>query len=234
MYKALAIIAQTLVLLITLSGCGGGGGGGGGSRGPVASTLSFPLQTGYKALIVNGLTKSFTVTGSCTGSGTHSTSPANTAATFEGVAGLSATTTLTMSLSNCTPASITDTTLDYYDSNYVPLGNSDVAVGYDVWLTPPSMPTSVTVGATGTIGTKTFYTDSTKATGDGKQITTYVIEADTANTAIVNLISNIYDASDTLIATEQDRYRIDAAGTLTPISADILYADGMHLVLTYS
>ena len=39
----------------------------------------------------------------------------------------------------------------------------------------------------------------------------------------------------TLTATEQDRYRIDAAGTLTPVSADVQYSytSTTHLVLTY-
>ena len=43
------------LLLAGLSGCGGGGGGAAAPSGPVASTLSFPLQSGYKAAVVNGL-----------------------------------------------------------------------------------------------------------------------------------------------------------------------------------
>jgi len=64
--------------------------------------------------------------------------------------------------------------------------------------------------------------------------TSYVVEADTATTAIVNLIGKIYTAAGTLSATEQDRYRIAATGALVPVSADILYSTGTHLVFTYN
>lgn len=122
------------------------------------------------------------------------------------------------------------------DSNYVPLGFNSVGVNYGVYLTPPTIPASVTVGLTGIIGTITLYTDSTKAVGNGRQDISYIIEADTSTTAIVNLISKLYNAGSTLIATEQDRFRIAATGALVPISADIQYANGSttHLLLTYN
>lgn len=91
------------------------------------------------------------------------------------------------------------------------------------------------VGNTGTIGTETLYTNSSKTVGDGTSLVSYVVEADTASTAIINLINRRYNAGGTLIATEQDRYRIDAAGNLTPVSADIQYSytSSTHLVLTF-
>lgn len=220
-----------------LAACGGGGGGGTpAATGPVASTSSFPLISGYKALVANGLSKSFTVSGTCTGSGTKSSSAATTAVTFEGVAGFSATSTLTMSLAGtgCTP-SVAQSSTSYVDTNYIPRGFNSVGVNYGVYLTPLAIPTSVSVGGTAILGTETLYTNSTKATGNGRIDQSYVIEADTASTAIVNLIAKIYNASGTLTATEQDRYRIDAVGTLTPTSFDIQYANGStaHLVLTF-
>jgi hypothetical protein len=224
----------TVVLPFLLTACGGGGGSST-PAGPVTSTQSFPLQTGYKSLIANGLTKSFTVSGSCTGSGTKTSAPATTAATFEGVSGLSAVATLTMTLTGCVPSSIAQTATVYFDSNYVQLGLNSVGVNYGVWPTAPAVPASVTVGGTGIIGTMNLYTDSTKATSNGRQDLSYVIEADTASTAIVNLIAKIYNASNVLTATEQDRYRISAVGTLTPVSIDIQYANGntTHLILTF-
>ena len=180
------------LLLVGISGCGGGGAAA--PSGPVSSTLSFPLQSGYKTTVANGLSKSFTISGTCSGTGSRAAAPATMAATFEGVAGFSATSSLTMSFTNCTPASIAQSSTSYWDSNYVPhgfnTGASSVAPNYGVYLTPPSIPTSVTVGGTGIIGTETLYTDSTKATGYGTSAVSYVIEADTSTTAIVNLISN--------------------------------------------
>lgn len=229
-----AVVAS--FLLVGLSGCSGGGGGGSAPAGPVTSTLSFPLQSAYKTLVANGLTKTFTVSGTCSGTGSKTSAPATTAATFEGVAGFSAVGTLTMSLSNCTPASTAQTYTGYFDSNYVPLGMNSVGVNYGVYLTPPTIPTSVTVGGTAIYGTETLYTDSTKATGNGRVDGSYVIEAETSTTAIVNLIGKIYNAAGTLIVTEQDRFRIAATGALTPISSDLQYANGSttHFVLTYN
>ena len=225
-----------LFLAALLSACGGGSDGTSAVQQPAASTASFPLQSGFRALVANGLSKSFTISGTCSGSGNKSTSPANTAATFEGTAGFSATSTLTLSFSNCTPASTATTSTAYVDSNYDPLGFNSVGVNYGVYLTRLVIPTSVTVGATGTLGTQTLYTNSSKTTLNGKMNLSYVIEADTSTTAIVNLISKIYNTSGTLTATEQDRYRITSTGALAPISIDIQAANGStnHLVLTFN
>lgn len=218
-----------------LAACGGGGGGATTPTGPVASSLSFPMQSGYRALVANGLSKSFTISGTCSGSGNKSSSAATTAATFEGVTGFSATSTTTISFTNCTPASTAVTSTAYFDSNYDPRGFSAVGVNYGVYQTPLVIPITVTVGGTGTLGTENLYTDSTKATPNGSIVLSYVVEADSSTTAIVNLIAKIYNASGTLTATEQDRYRITATGALAPTSIDIQYANGStnHLVFTF-
>lgn len=230
-----------MVIFVAISLLGGCSSGGGGSAAitpadPAVSTLSFPLQSAYKTLVADGMTKNFTVSGACSGTGIRTISPATTAAIFEGVAGFSAVESLTMLFTDCTPASVTTTAASYYDSNYVPIGFNSIGINYGVYLTPPTIPTSVAVGGAEVVGTETLYTDSTKATGIGRIDVSYVVEADTATAAIVNLIGKNYNAAGTLIATEQDRYRIAATGALTPISADILYANGSatHLVITYN
>lgn len=221
------------LLLVGLSGCEIGQGV---NSIPVVSTLSFPLQSAYKALVANGVTKSFVVSGSCSGVGTMISTPATTAATFEGVAALSATGIFTATLTNCTPALTASTITDYYDSNYTPRGFYSVGVNYGVYLTPPTIPTSVTVGRSGAIGTATLYSDTTKIVGNGTQVMSYAVEADTTSSAVVNLISKTYNASGTLIVTEQDRYRIATTGALTPVSSDIQYANGSttHWIYTYN
>ena len=193
------------------------------------------MQTGYRTLVANGAANNFTISGTCAGSGSHTIGAANTAATFEGSAALSGASTWTFTFTNCTPSSSAVTSTAYYDSNYVPRGFSSVGVNYGVYLTAPTIPSTVMVGNTGTIGTQTLYTNSTKTVGNGTTVVSYVVEADTANTAIVNLIARIYNAGGTLTATEQDRYRIDAAGTLTPVSADIQYSytSTTHLVFAF-
>lgn len=218
-----------------VSACGGGGGGGATApAGPVASTLSFPLQTGFKSLIANGYTKSFNVSGTCNGSGTETRAPASTGTTFEGVTALSSVVTITGSFTNCTPSSFASSGTTYVDTNYNLLGY--VGADYDVWPTSPTVPMFVSVGATAIAGTENFYTSSAKTTPAGWMDASFVIEADTASTAIVNLISKSYDASGVLTSTEQARYRMTSTGALTPISDDIQYANGSttHLILTYN
>jgi len=152
------------------------------------------------------------------------------------VNGFSSTSTITGSFTNCTPASFAQSGTSYYDTNYVPLGHNSVGVSYGVYLTAPTIPTTVKVGDTGTIGTRTKYTDSTKVTPSGMSVMSYIVEADTTSSAIVNLIDKSYNAAGTLTSTEQDRYRITAANTLTPVSVDIQYANGStaHLVWTFN
>jgi hypothetical protein len=110
-----------------------------------------------------------------------------------------------------------------------------VGVNYGVFLTPLAIPTSVTVGGTAVLGTETLYTDSTKSTPNGRTDLSYVVEADTSTTAIINVIFKGYNTGGTLTSTEQDRYRITATGTLTPTTVDIQYSNGSttHLVLTF-
>lgn len=206
-------------------------------RGPVpgTQTSSFPFQTGYKALVANGLSKNFTVSGDCSGSGTKTSGPARTPTAFEGVSGFSAISTVTFSFTNCTPASIAQTSTGYYDTNFVPLGFNSVGVNYGVFLTAPILPVTVSVGGTAIIGTQNLYTNSSKTQSNGTLLLSYVVLADTASTAILNLISKSYNASGLLMFTEQSKYRIDASGTLVPISTDIQYANTstLHIVLTY-
>ena len=146
-------IALTSTLLVA---CGGGGGvadsGGGGG----VSTLSFPVQSGYRSLQVNGMSRTFTISGSCTGTGSKTSAAANTATTFEGKAAFSSVSTLLMTVASpCNNIAQTYTT--YIDSNYVGLGMNSVGVNYGVYLTAPLIPASVKVGDTGIIGTVTLY-----------------------------------------------------------------------------
>jgi hypothetical protein len=138
----------------------------------------------------------------------------------------------TISFSNCTPAFSTSTATDYYDTNFLPLGFEEQGGDYGVLLVPPIIPDSVMVGDVGIFGTITLYTDSTKAFGNGRHDWSFVVEPDTATTAIVNLISKGYDASSQLLYTEQDRYRITSTGALTLISVDVQFAPPFtaHLV----
>jgi outer membrane protein assembly factor BamB len=214
---------------IALISCGGGGGGG---AGPVTSTLSFPLKSGMAASVPQGGSIDFSVSGTCSGTA-NITSSTPIPATFGTVTGVSVLSAASMNLPNCIPPYIYGTTTDYYDSNYNPLGTIDSSGNYGVYATPPAIPVSVKVGDTGMIGTIN-YSDSTQTFPTGHDDISYVIEPDTANTAIVNMIDKSYDLNGNLTSTEQDHYRIKADGTLILVSAGIQAANGSttHLVLT--
>ena len=93
-----------------LSGCGGGGGG---DAAPQASVMGFPLQSAYAAFIAGGSATNYSVSGSCHGTATISQS-APSPAVFGGVSGASASQTVTITFTDCTPATNAVTTTAYY------------------------------------------------------------------------------------------------------------------------
>jgi hypothetical protein len=218
------ILATASVAL--LAACGGGGGGGASTE-PVASKNSFNVLSGWQTLVSTGWSKTYRVSGTCTGTMTITVASANTSTTFEGTPALSSNSVGTYAWTGCTPASGSTTIVRYYDANYLPLGRSVVGGDYGIFATgSPTLPTTAKVGDVYVIGTMTEYENSTKSTPAGHEDTTLVMEADTAETAIANLISKSYNASGTLTATEQNRYRVGANGSLTPISFDIQSTNG--------
>ena len=231
------LYATSLIFALALSACGGGGGGTPSvatPTGPIASTNSFPLQSGYKALTAAGSSNNFAISGTCTGTATLSDS-APVAATFEGVVGVSVTATVTLAFTNCTPATAASTSVGYYDSNYLPLGTSTPGSGYEKLAVPATgIATSVKVGDTAIFATLNTYTSSTKTTPTGQRVVSYVIEPDTATTAIANVISKSYNTSNQLLFTQQSRYRMGSTGALSLVSVDLQYSttSTTHLVFT--
>lgn len=231
-HSTAAAIFLASVLLI--SGCGGGGSGGDGGTPATPAVTSFALQAGYKARISAGATDNFSISGTCTGSATISSSPAGVS-TFEGIAGYSTTQTATITFSNCTPASQAITGTSYFDTNYTPLGGSTPGVEYTKFLTPPpALPVAVKVGDTAVFATLTTYSDSTKSTATGQRLLSYVVESDATSTAIVNYITKAYNISSQLLFTQQSRYRITTDGSLTVVSIDVQYSttSSNHLLYT--
>jgi hypothetical protein len=226
--KTLAAFAASLILVA----CGGGGGGTTATTGPVASTNTFNLQSGYISLVSAGFTKTFSISGTCAGSLILTRGAATTSTTFEGAPAISGTSASTLAFTNCTPSSVAATSIQYYDSGYLPKGYLVQGGNYAVYAAAPVISSAAKVGDVVVVGTINLYTDNTKTTSAGRSDVTYVVEPDTATTAIVNLIEKTYNSSNVLTYTEQDRYKVAANGALTPYSLDIQYANGSttHLV----
>lgn len=224
-------LAVLLSVAAMIAGCGGGGGNT--SSGPVASTLAFPLQSAIRTFFANGtgVSQAFSVSGSCTESGTQSITAATTSTTFEGSPAFSATQTTTYTASNCRSVPVTYTGTFYVDTNYDELGASSTGL-YRVFQPTPTLPASVHVGDTGSYGTAYQYTDSTKTTATGYSIISYIIEPDTATTIILNRIRRDYNMSGTLQRTTQSRARVTSTGDVTLISSDEV-SGNYHWIYTY-
>lgn len=227
------LAAPALLSAALLAACGGGGG-----DAPIADNppveATFALKAGFQARIGSGASDDFTVSGNCTGTARIATLPA-TAATFEGVVGVSASQTSTLK-TNCSSATNSTTGLTFYNTNYAPIGSSVVGSGgeYAKFESPPlDWPTAVRVGQSGTIATLITYIDSTLAVTTGKRIISYEIKADTATTAIANIITRSYDQV-ALLATETMSYRIAENGTLTPVLLDVQFSTTSNLHLIYT
>lgn len=215
-------VAVVSALSLSLAACGGGGGG----SGPITSTDSFPMATAFKNQIDSGYFHDFTVTGSQTvsgttyhvsGSGNISVSPA-TPSTFEGQAALLNSETLSGTLVvNGTTAPFSSTAQEYATTSYAPFGIV-TSSEYCVMQGSPSIPSTVKVGDTAAVGTYTCYTDGSKTTVLGTGQLSYVVEADTEHTAILNLIEKDFDSTNSLQVTDQTRWRIDTFGNLTWVS----------------
>jgi hypothetical protein len=240
-FNSLSGIVLALFALV-VTGCGGGGGGGAPPpSGPVTSTLSFPLLAASETETASGSSVTLTANGTpatevtdglCSGTLNLTVGPANTATTFEGAPAFSFTQVLQMNFTNCVPASVAETATGYVSSTYAPLGFQVVGGDYGVYAAPAIIPASVKVGDVGIVGTINTYTDSSKTVGTGRHEVSFVVEPDTATTAIINLITKGYNASSQLLFTEQDRWRITESGSFSLVSIDIQYAttSTVHLV----
>jgi hypothetical protein len=232
--KALKYTLATASFALLAACGGGGGGGGGGTTAVIASALTFDVRAGLRSLNVSGQNATFSVSASngCSGSGSYNVSPTSTSTTFEGQPALSSTAVLIINYTNCTPATISSTTVGYSDTNYVPLGASGEK--YLVYTGTFNTPNTARVGDVGIVANALRYTNSSKTTQDGSAQISYVVEADTETTALITVITKGYDRFNTLETTQLTKYRITSANALSLVSLTIQYANGVNIVFTRS
>lgn len=219
MFASKTKLAALLLSGALLAACGGGGGGS--SSTPVASTESFPLQTVWANYFNDTRSLNFTLSGSISGVGFSGSgtltqnAPASTS--FEGASALEKVTDAEGSLvlsGVSTPWSASSTL--YVDSAYTPLG-SDTDGRYAVVSGAVTIPASAKVGDSGTWFSANLYDSSSKNVQLGTSTTTYVLEADTATTAIARMIETDRDLSNNVTGTTTSTFRITTAGAITPL-----------------
>ena len=212
-----ALIFATTTLFLTA--CGGGGSGG--STGPVTSTETFQLRTGWVNYITDTRSSPFTLTGSVSGTAVTGTGTLTqgslSSAVFESQNALKKTSVVTGSISGSGqtfPLGITTTT--YVDSNYTPLGSSGAE--YAVYSSGNAIPLTARVNDTGIWYQSVRYTSSSKTSRLGTATASYVLEPDTASTALLKIVNVEKDTYGTTTSTQTLTFRITPTGGLTRLS----------------
>jgi len=221
-------------------GCGGGAGGGGSSQpqSKVVSTNVFNLKAAYASFVSTPFQLNFSVSltrngVTANGSGSLTQGAAQTG-TFEGAAAQKVVTTSRGSVTgNGNTVSLDNFLTDYYDGNYNYRG-TDGSSEYSVVDGPVVLPTAIKVGDTGESYTVKKYSNSTKTTLTGTEKVSYLIEADTASTALVSIISVEKDTNSIIVSTTTSQYRISADNKATRIKETINYfSSGTVVTITY-
>ena len=208
--------------LALLAACGGGGGGG--NSGPVTSTETFQLRAAYVNYFSDTRSLPFTVTGSVsgtsvTGSGT-TTQGAVSSATFEAQAAQAKTTSATGTfIANGQSFSLASSATAYVDSNYNPLGFNGSE--YEVVSSSTPIPATARISDTATWYTSNRYTNSSKTTRVGTTTATFVLEPDTASTALLKIIEIERNTSNAVTSTSTITFRMTPSGALTRLSETV-------------
>jgi hypothetical protein len=234
--------ATGALITATLVACGGGGDSGSAApvvpTGPVASTETFAFKTAYVNLVTTSQTKTFKISASgagqsVSGSGTvtfGSLSPA----TFEGKTALTRSITASGSLAGNGQA-ITipiSSSNEYYDSNYNPLGESDDTEYAVIDNIPPSIPQTVKVGGSGVLYTFMRYNSSTKNTLLGTSVYSYVVEPDTATTALVTVVETVKDTAGKVTVTSGSVFRITPSGGVSLVKETVTDLTNLNVTWT--
>lgn len=226
--KKTAIAVSIGSLCVLLAACGGGGSGGGGAAAP-----SLNLNAAYAALLQNGDSVLYTLSGDCTGTSSQTALPAYASQNYETpAANVWAVDELQFdSLSTASQASAACTSVfksnnsDVYTSFYNPTTQTIVNEGgssyWKIYSEQSALPTTVTAGSSGILYKWKDY-DGAASTAGGPVRTgavTYSVTADTDSTLLVTITdtgTNV--ASGKLAYTYSKTYRLNANNTLTNLS----------------
>ena len=107
-----------------------------------------------------------------------------------------------------------ETRTDYADANFNPLGSTE-SNEYRVVTGAVTIPISAKVGDSGTLYSVNRYSSSTKTELLGASAYTYVLEAATAETALLKVTETRRGTGGAVTATTTAVHEITAAGTLT-------------------
>ncbi len=216
MFNKLKLIL-TFRALVVVSACGGGDD----SSGPTVSTAIFNLQAINRNAFTTASSNNFTVSGFASGfpvSGSGKvTSSAVVASTFEGRPAFQRTITVTgTAAANGIAIPLASSGIQWSDSNYLPVGEQ-AGGEYVVVTGVPTIPTAARVNDTGSLYMANRYTNSTKSTLLGTVAATYVLEADTENTALLTVIHEFKSKVGAITQTTSAQSRVSTSNAYTRI-----------------
>ena len=224
----------------------------------VVSTNTYDFQTGWRAFLQSSYTKNLNVSGSCSGSLTYKHSPTSQPKEFYysdlsfphpyGTASpgyvVSQVQQMEATLKGCSIVSLVSTNTAYFDGlTFAPFGYNggtayNGATSYKATFREFSntvvLPSLVKVGDNGIVGTSIIYGISNfKKDGiqQGRYDVTYLVEPDTASTAIINITSKGYDANNVMTVIDQTRYLLDTSNKITLHSIEQQTYDGSKLTI---
>jgi hypothetical protein len=199
-----------------------------------AYAKAFPLRAAYRQRISAPTTDYLTISGDCAGHASYATK-APTSATFEGNSALLSETSASLGLTVCSPASLTWTIRDYFDANDALLGHSQSNSDYDITSSAQrSLPASAKAGDRGVYATQQLYADSSKSGTPGQRVLSYEVAADgnASDSAILKLSAAHTSTAGQATFSRSFSYRIGAQGSLSLLSVDEVYSNGLHLIYT--
>lgn len=185
---------------------------------------AFDLKSARQKSVLQGFSKTFNVSGDCTGTFAITETPA-AKTVWNGQSVYAVGTTEIVNLNNCRlGVSGTQTSMTYYDSNLVELAKLHSNGSFSDYAASPQ-PTLVKVGDTGSLGTWTRWNNASRSRKDETDVHTYIVEPDSASSVIINQIDRTYDENNVLQITTQLRFRLGAAGVMEWSSVTIDFAN---------
>lgn len=222
-----------LIAAALLAGCGGGGGDNG-STAPAIANVDLALQSAMSAYAA--ASRSFSLSGSVTTAANtvatytmdYSYVPAAGTTTFEGSTVSTALQTVTVRQEGVTTPLLQQSQRSYFTVQpYAIYGSIDqTSSAYTVVSRTGSVPVTARIGQSGTLGTETEYSDSSKTTATGSSVLTWTIEADTVDTALLCIKAQFAGLS-----SSTNCYRIDRSGSVTGLIVRITNDQGATLTL---
>ncbi|TDF64569.1 hypothetical protein [Cupriavidus sp. L7L] len=214
-----------LVLAISffLGGCGGDDNDSNEAATTPVQPLTVPLSTAMASLAANGLTASFSISGTVenvplSGSGTLTATPF-VATSLNNTSVLRTTETVSGTVvanGNSMPFSNTRTifrnTVTYA---VMVIDEGDAFVVFADYTIPPT----VKAGDSGPLASATIYSDSTQATKVGTLTESYSVAADTGSSLLLTLLDKVFDNSNARIAEDETTFRIDTSGNISFVSS---------------